>query len=225
MIVPSLRLALGQLPDPTFRRVLWRSLLVSMAIFAALAVMLWFGVALLPETEQTWLDWLVGFASGLGFFVGMLLLFPAVMTAAVGLFLDDIADAVERRHYPDQPHGRPLPFWPALGGSVRFLCVVIGVNLLLLPVYAVLIFFPPFMYALSLMVNGYLVSREYFEVVAWRYLPRSDADALRRRHRGDLWLCGVIIVLLLTIPLINFVVPIVATAFMVHVYKRLRATG
>src|SRR3546814_10328644 len=94
-----------------------------------------------------------------------------------------------------------------------------------LPVYAVLIFFPPFMYALSLMVNGYLVSREYFEVVAWRYLPRRDADALRRRHRGDLWLCGVIIVLLLTIPLINFVVPIVATAFMVHVYKRLRATG
>lgn len=225
MIGNSLRLALAQLPDPTFRRVLWRSLLVSMAVFAALAVALWFGVAMLPETEQTWLDWLIGFASGLGFFVGMLLLFPAVMTAAIGLFLDDIADAVEQRHYPAEPRGRPLPFWPALGGSLRFLSVVIGVNLLLLPVYGVLIFFPPFMYALSLMVNGFLVSREYFEVVAWRYLPRGDADQLRRRHRGDLWLCGVIIVLLLTIPLINFVVPIVATAFMVHVYKRLRATG
>ena len=225
MIAASLRLALAQLPDPTFRRVLWRSLLVSMVIFATLAVALWFGVALLPDTEKTWLDWLIGFASGLGFFVGMLLLFPAVMTAAIGLFLDDIAGAVEQRHYPDQPQGRPLPFWPALGGSLRFLSIVIGVNLLLLPIYAVLIFFPPFMYALSLMVNGFLVSREYFEVVAWRYLPRRDADVLRRRHRGDLWLCGVIIVLLLTIPLINFVVPIVATAFMVHVYKRLRATG
>lgn len=225
MIVPSLRLALAQLPDPTFRRVLWRSLLVSMAVFAVLAVVLWFGVAMLPDTEQTWLDWVIGFASGVGFFVAMLLLFPAVMTAAVGLFLDDIADAVEQRYYPGDPRGRALPFWPALGGSLRFLGIVIGVNLLLLPIYGVLIFFPPFMYALSLLVNGFLVSREYFEVVAWRYLPRSEADRLRRRHRGDLWLCGVIIVLLLTIPLINFVVPIVATAFMVHVYKRLQATG
>ena len=83
MIVQPLRLALAQLPDPTFRRVLWRSLLVSMAIFAALAVALWFAVALLPDAEQTWLDWLIGFASGLGFFVGMLLLFPAVMLSLI----------------------------------------------------------------------------------------------------------------------------------------------
>src|SRR5690606_17595211 len=183
--------------------------LISIAVFAALALVLWFGIASLPETDRTWLHWLIGFVSGLGFFVGMLLLFPAVMTAAIGLFLDDIADAVERRYYPHEARGQPLAFWPALWGSVRFLLVVIGVNLLLLPIYGVLIFFPPLMYGLSLLVNGFLVSREYFEVVAWRYLPRSEADRLRRRHRGDLWLCGVIIVLLLTIPLINFVVPIV----------------
>jgi CysZ protein len=225
MIASSLRLALAQLPDPAFRRVLIRSLLISVAIFAVLAVGLWVGVASLPDTGQTWIDWLVGFLSGLGFFVGMLLLFPAVMTAAIGLFLDDIADAVERKYYPQDARGQPLPFWPALWGSIRFLLVVLGINILLLPIYAVLIFFPPFMYALSLLVNGFLVSREYFEVVAWRYLPRKEADRLRQRHRGDLWLCGAIIVLLLTIPLINFLVPIVATAFMVHVYKRLRATG
>lgn len=224
MIVASMRLAVAQLPDPAFRRVLVRSLLISITVFALLAVALWFGIAALPQTNRTWLDWLIGFISGLGFFVGMLLLFPAVMTAAIGLFLDDIADAVERRYYPNESRGQPLSFWPALWGSLRFLLIVIGINLLLLPLYGVLIFFPPLMYALSLMVNGFLVSREYFEVVAWRYLPRNEADRLRKRYRGDLWLCGVIIVLLLTIPLINFLVPIVATAFMVHVYKRLRAT-
>ena len=122
-------------------------------------------------------------------------------------------------------NGHPAAFWPALWGSLRFLGIVLVVIIVLLPVYGILLFFPPLFYILSLAVNGYLVGREYFEAVAWRYLPRPEADRLRRRRRGDVWLCGVLIVLLLTIPVVNFLVPIVATAFMVHVYKRLRATG
>ncbi|WP_300299705.1 EI24 domain-containing protein [Ferrovibrio sp.] len=225
MIGRALSLAVAQLPDPAFRRVLVKSLLISMVVFGLLALALWFGLLLLPETEQTWLDWVVGFLSGLGFFVGTMLLFPAVMTAALGLFIDDIADAVEQKHYPQESRGQPVAFWPALWGSLRFLGIVLVVNILLLPVYGILLFFPPLLYVLSLAVNGYLVGREYFEAVAWRYLPRPEADRLRQRRRGDVWLCGVLIVLLLTIPIVNFLVPIVATAFMVHVYKRLRATG
>lgn len=222
MIIPALNRALAQLPDPTFRRVLVKSLVVSMAVFGLLAIGLWFGLLLLPETEQTWIDWVVHTLSALGFFLGMMLLFPAVMTAAIGLFIDDIAEAVERRYYPDQPPGRPVAFWPALGNALRFLSVVLAINLLLLPLYAVLLFFPPLSFMLSLAVNGWLIGREYFEAVAFRYQPRSEADLLRRQRRADVWRCGVLIVLLLTIPLVNFLVPIVATAFMVHVYKRLR---
>jgi uncharacterized protein involved in cysteine biosynthesis len=154
----------------------------------------------------------------------MMLLFPAVMTAAIGLFLDDIAEAVEQRYYLGEAPGRPLSFWPALGSALRFLGTVLLINGLLLPIYAVLLFFPPLSFMLSLMVNGWLVGREYFELVAFRYLSRSDANRLRGQKRGDIWLCGALIVLLLTIPLVNFLVPIVATAFMVHVYKRLRTT-
>ncbi len=99
------------------------------------------------------------------------------------------------------------------------------VNLVLLPLYAVLLFLPPLSFLLSLGVNGWLVGREYFEAVAFRYQSRDAADLLRRQRRADVWRCGLLIVLLLTIPLVNFLVPIVATAFMVHVYKRLRSTG
>jgi len=225
MIVAALRQALVQLPDPSFRQVLLRSLLISVGIFVLLAALIWYGITFIPDGGHGWIDWLVGFASGIGFFVLMFLLFPVVMTSAIGLFLDDIADAVERRFYPQDAPGRALAFWPALWGSLRFLGVVLLINLLLLPVYAVLLFFPPLLYGLSLLVNGWLVSREYFEQVAWRYMPHAEATRMRRRYRGDLWLCGVVIVLLLTIPLVNFLVPIVATAFMVHVYKRLRARG
>lgn len=225
MIAPALGRAVAQLPDPAFRRVLVKSLLISATVFVLLAAGLWAGLLVVPQTGYGWLDWTIGALSSLGFAIGMLLLFPAVMTAAIGLFLDDIADAVESRYYPTDAPGRALAFWPALGGALRFLGIVLAVNILLLPVYAILLFFPPLLYGLSLLVNGYLVGREYFEAVAFRYQPRSEADLLRRRRRGDVWLCGVLIVLLLTIPLVNFLVPIVATAFMVHVYKRLQATG
>ena len=47
MIGRSLSLAIGQLPDPAFRRVLVKSLLISMIVFGLLAVGLWFGLLLL----------------------------------------------------------------------------------------------------------------------------------------------------------------------------------
>jgi CysZ protein len=224
MIAASFRRALAQLPDPAFRGVLVKSLVISLVVFVLLGAGLWAALLVVPATGYTWLDWAITALSSLGSLLGLMLLFPAVMTAAIGIFLDDIADAVERRYYVGEAPGRPLATLPAVGSALRFLGLVLAVNILLLPLYAILLFFPPLLYGLSLLVNGYLVGREYFEAVAFRYQSRAEATQLRRRRRGDVWLCGVLIVLLLTIPLVNFLVPIVATAFMVHVYKRLRAT-
>ncbi len=225
MITAAFRRALAQLPDPAFRGVLVKSLVISLVVFVLLGAGLWAALLVVPATGYTWLDWTITALSSLGSLLGLMLLFPAVMTAAIGIFLDDIAEAVERRYYAGDETGRPLATLPAVWSALRFLGLVLVVNILLLPLYAILLFFPPLLYGLSLLVNGYLVGREYFEAVAFRYQSRAEATQLRRRRRGDVWLCGVLIVLLLTIPLVNFLVPIVATAFMVHVYKRLRATG
>jgi CysZ protein len=225
MIAASFRRALAQLPDPAFRGVLVKSLVISLVVFVLLGVGLYAALLVVPATGYTWLDWTITALSSLGSLLGLMLLFPAVMTAAIGIFLDDIAEAVERRYYAGDAAGRPLATLPAVWSALRFLGLVLVVNILLLPLYAILLFFPPLLYGLSLLVNGYLVGREYFEAVAFRYQSRAEATQLRRRRRGDVWLCGVLIVLLLTSPLVNFLVPIVATAFMVHVYKRLRATG
>jgi uncharacterized protein involved in cysteine biosynthesis len=221
MIAAALRLAIAQLPDPAFRSVLLRGLAITLAVFVLLSIGLFYGVGQLPSTGTGWLDSLIAVISGLGLFLLKLLLFPLVLTAAIGLFLDDVAEAVERKHYAAEPMGKPLQLAASLLQSLRFLLTVLAINLLLLPVYLLLLFFPPFKLALFFVVNGYLVSREYFELVASRYLPRAEMERLRRLHRGNLWLAGMLIVLLLTIPLVNLVVPIVATAFMVHIFKRL----
>ncbi|WP_428248993.1 EI24 domain-containing protein [Ferrovibrio sp.] len=221
MIFASLRLALQQLPDPAFRQVLLRGLGVAVVIFLLLTLGFGYGITEIPSTGTGWLDSLIAVGSGVGLFFLKLLLFPLVLTAAIGLFLDDVAEAVERRYYPNEMPGKPLSTTASLLQTLRFLLVVLALNAALLPVYLLLLFFPPLKLALFFAVNGYLVSREYFELVASRYRPRAEVDALRRRYRGDLWLAGVVIVLLLTIPLVNLIVPIVATAFMVHIFKRL----
>jgi uncharacterized protein involved in cysteine biosynthesis len=70
-------------------------------------------------------------------------------------------------------------------------------------------------------LNGYLLGREYFELVALRHLPAPAAAQLRRRHRVKLFWGGVTIAFLSSLPVVNLLVPVIATAFMVHVFEQL----
>jgi len=224
--------ALAQLDDPKLRQVLWLSILLSLLIFVALWIGLWALAAVLPlqsipgvdwlmQTMGAAFDWLAGFL-----FVGMLLLFtlmlfPAVVTIIVGFFLDKVADAVEDRHYPALPPARNISLSETVISTVRFALVTALVNLIALPFYILLLFLPPMNLVLFYLVNGYLISREYFELVAWRRLEPAAAARLRRSHRGRLQFAGILLALLMTIPIVNLLTPVVGTAFMVHVFHHL----
>jgi CysZ protein len=71
--------------------------------------------------------------------------------------------------------------------------------------------------------NGYLLGREYFELVATRHMPSAQARRLRKSNRLTVFLCGLIIAGLASVPILNLVTPLFATSFMVRVYKRLAA--
>jgi uncharacterized protein involved in cysteine biosynthesis len=71
-------------------------------------------------------------------------------------------------------------------------------------------------------LNGYLLGREYFELVAQRRMTAEEAKALRRTRRVRVFLAGVVVAFLLTIPLVNLITPIIATAFMLHIYEGMR---
>lgn len=226
--------AAKQLDDPRLRRVLWLGILVSLLVFAGLWAGLWWllsvlpleslpGVAWLAETLGAAFDWLAGFL-----FAGLLLLltlmlFPAVITVAVGFFLDEVADAVEERHYPALPAARPVSVAETVASSLRFALVTLAVNLLALPLYVLLLFMPPMNLVLFYLLNGYLISREYFELVAQRRLEPGPAAVLRRSCRGRLQVAGMLLTLLMTIPVLNLLTPVLGTAFMVHVFHALAA--
>jgi CysZ protein len=58
--------------------------------------------------------------------------------------------------------------------------------------------------------------------VALRRRSPADVKAWRKANLGVLWLTGIAIVLLGTIPILNLLVPILGTAAMVHVAQSLK---
>lgn len=150
-----------------------------------------------------------------------LLLFPAIAITIQSLFLDSVAEAVEARHYPNIPPAREVPFVEEFLASLKLTAVVILVNLVLLPIYLILMLIPPTGLLLYFAVNGYLVGREYFETVGLRRLTLAEAKLTRRRHRGMIWVDGMLLVLLFTVPFLNLAGPTLGTAYMVHRFHRI----
>lgn len=231
----NLSKAIAQLGDPRIRGVILLSVLASLAVLIAVSflasLLLMAGVDSLAEWAfsgegDSWLhslfSWLLDAASVAAVIFASFLLFPAAVGLVLSLFAERVAEAVEARHYPALPPAREQPLGEALRGAIVFALVAVIVNLLALPIYLLLLFLPPLNLLVFYMVNGYLLGREYFELVAVRRLEAKEAGRLRRASRGRVLLSGVVVAILLTIPIVNVVTPVIATAFMVHVFHGLR---
>jgi len=211
--------AIEELFTPPLRRVVVLSLALAVASFAVL----WIGIAILVHNTTLFgwwpLDWLIDLFGALAILLLSWLLFPAVVTIVAGFFLDRVAAAVEARDYRglDPPRGAPLS--AIIAATFRLMLLTVFLNLLALPLYLLL---PGINFFVFLGLNGYLFGRTYFEVVALRRLDRGTARAVRRRFAGRVFIGGLVITGLFSLPLVNLVAPIIATAFMVHVFESLR---
>jgi len=185
-IVDCFMKAVAQLPDPRLRRVLLIGIAGSLAIFVALWLLLWWVMGAIQWTD-IWLiggliEWLGSFAEWIGgvlylssVLIASFLLFPAVVTVIVGFFLEDVVGAVEAAHYPNEPAPRPQPLPEMLASTLRFALTVVALNLLFLPFYLILFFLPPLNLVLYYVLNGHLISREFYELVAFRRLDPQTA--------------------------------------------------
>lgn len=221
-MISSFTKAVSQLPDPRFRRVLVGGLAITLGLYGLVYLAVGWGMTKLQLFGIGWADTLTEVLGGLAIFVVTLLIFPGVATLLLSFFLERIAAAVEAKHYPGLPAPRRQGWGELAWGALRFAAVTVVLNLVALPVYLILLF-AGIGVGLYYVVNAYLLSREYFELVAWRRLDPKAADDLRHRHALRLWLMGLAIAFLSTIPLVNLVAPLIATAAMVHEVEALRA--
>ena len=223
--------AMIQLFSPPLRAVLWKSIGLALALIVVVGIALErlivhfvdLGSASAEATFGSpahWpvhtLAWLLSIAAGLGIIVGSVMLMPAVTAMVGSFFSDQIADEVEREHYPADPPGKAVPLWLALweGGKTALLALLVylcAAPLLLFAGFGAVVFF---------LATAYVLGREYFELAAMRLRSRAEAKALRRRNAALIYVGGLFIAAFVSIPVVNLATPLFAMAFMVHLHKR-----
>ncbi len=230
MIFTAFFKALGQLGDRRFRRVVLLGVLLALALlfgtYALFLQLIWW---LSPDQINlpvigpvTGMHTLLGWTSVL-FMIGLsVFLMIPVASAFTGIFLEDVADAVEDRHYPQLPPATPLSLGEGLRQSVNFLGLVVAVNLGALFLYP---FLGPGIPILFWAMNGFLLGREYFSLVALRRLPPAEVKAMRRRNRWTLWAAGTLMAAPLTVPILNLMIPVLGVATFTHIYHQLARDG
>ena len=213
-MLKALNRTVSQLFDPA----LFGVLVMSVVGAGFVLVVAWTGVgALLGHIRLSgtgWLNWLEHFVIGVGAVFATVALFGAIAAMIAGLFVERVARAVERRYYPSLPPARPQRLAEQIANGLSFLLAILVLNLLLLPLYLVWGANLP----IFLGLNGYLLGREYFELVALRRVDRPTARLLWRTHRLKLLSCGVLIAAFSFVPLADLLTPVLATAFMLHIF-------
>jgi CysZ protein len=228
--------AIAQMFSPPLRAVLWKSIGLALALIIVLAVVLERIIVWLVGTGSTSAEtalgphahfpidaiaWLLSLAAGFGIVVGSVMLMPAVTAFVASFFADQIAEQVERTHYPDDPPGKALALSQAVleGGKTALLAVAVylcAVPLVLIAGFGAVLFF---------LATAWLLGREYFELAAMRFRPAAEAKALRRQHATTVFVGGMLIALFVSIPILSLATPLFAVAFMAHMHKRLSRRG
>ncbi len=220
-MIKAIGLAIGQLSDRGFRGVLWRSIGLAALVF----VLLWLGVGfLVANTALFATGWLEGVVDVLGVAAVLVLtwfLFPAVIGVILSFFLEDAANAVDRRHYPHLPPARNQPIVEIVVTTLKFLGIALVLNLVALLFLLVPPLFPFVFYG----INGYLLGREYYELVALRRLDPVSALGVKRTRQAPLMGFGVLVAFAFTVPIVNLLTPLIATAAMVHMVETWRQRG
>ena len=221
MVLRALILAWGDLLRPRIFGVVALGTVLTLLLFVALqAAAFWAIHSFAPQSIT--LPWLGPVDINAVLSWGSLILFPImsiflmapVAAGFAGLFAERVAEAVEQIHYPAAT-GLPVDFMDGLLESLAVVGAIIAVTLVTLMLTP---FLGPLASVLFYLGNGWLLGREFFQMAARRHLHAAQASALRRRMAVQATLLGVLIALLLTVPLLNITVPVLAAAGFTHLY-------
>lgn len=226
MIFSDFFKAVAQMGDGRFLGVMGMGIGLTVALLVAIYLFFMTLIGwLVPDTfslpwigEITWVDNALSWAAiPLMLMLSIVLMVP-VASAFTGLFLDRIAAAVEDSHYPTLPPAREIGILEGLGDGLKFLGVLVAANLVALVFY---LFLAPFAPIIFWVLNGFLLGREYAQMVALRRSDAAGARAFRRRHSLTIFAAGVLMTVPLTIPVVNLLVPVLGAATFTHLYHRL----
>lgn len=214
--------AFSQLGDPALRRVVIIGIAGSLIVYGAIFFAAYAFFEVEGYLDSWWAGPLLSWAGIPAFLFFSWFFFPATVTLIVSFFLESVAQAVEARYYPELPPPRRQTMGDIGWTTTRFMVLAVALNILALPIFLVFFFLPPINFFVFYALNGYLLGREYFELVALRRIEPRRARAVRGTVSGRLFAAGVLIALMMTVPILNLVTPVIATGAMVHLVEAWR---
>jgi CysZ protein len=221
-MIQAFFLSLGQLLDGRVAMVFLKSLLVTIVLFAGLGFGLYYGI---HWATARWLNGYSGPFADIAVIVLLLaahwLLFRAIAIGVIGIFADEVVAAVEAKHYPgahadarDVPFARSLAM--GLGSGVR----IILINLLLSPIYIMLLVTGVGTAIAFFVVNSWLLGRDLGDMVAARHMKYSELPKWRSRTSFRRFVLGMFGTGLLLIPVIALIGPVIGAAMATHAFHR-----
>ena len=228
MILSYFLKSVAQFDDPKFRRVLSRGMGLTIVLLIAACLLVNFGINQLLSSawaanmigDQSWLGALINVGGVLFTIALSIWLMVPVTSAIIALFLDEVAQAVEARHYPHLPKQTATKLQDQILVGIRFLGILLLANIGALILSMIVPPLAPFVFWAT---NGYLMGREYFQMAAMRRMPRAQAQELFQRHQGSIWTAGILMAIPMSIPLVGLFIPILGAATFTHQFERLRA--
>jgi len=207
---------------PEFFRIIFKAFLGSLVLFGLLLTLTWYGLTLIKLFDIAWLETLLDSISWVVIVIVSWFLFPGTVIMVMGFFIEDLVMEVEKKYYPDLDENSIKPQNSFIWSGFKFGLLTLLINLAALPILLIFFFLPPLNIFVFTAVNGYLLGREYFELVACRRLRMEHIRNLWKRNRIQLIFSGMVIAFLYSIPVINFLMPAVGVTFMVHNFHRIR---
>ena len=176
-------LTVSQLNDSRlWKPVLWATLLSLASLLLLLVIGGTFLFQLVDSFKDQlsgWMGWAGGWLGGLSvllgtFFIGILGYFflGSVYAAFLSIFLDDMLDAIREQHYPDADWIKPPGMIQSTISSLRFILFSLTLYLLASPLLLVGYFIPPVGLVLQYLLGGYLLGREYGQLIELR-IPKD----------------------------------------------------
>ena len=210
--------AAAQIFTPPFRKVLFKTLALTLALLAlawvGLEKLLVAALALPIAAPYPFVTAILSFVGGVGLVIGLAFLVTPVSFLVAGFFFDELAEHVEIELDPAGA-GRAMPLGDAAWVAVQFAALALAVNLV-----ALLLLFVPGVNALAFFgANAYLFGRGYFELAALRHLPAPEVARLRRANEPQLFVAGLVMAAMLAVPFLNLLTPLFGTAFMVRLSR------
>lgn len=167
--------------------------------------------------ENRWLGAILKMGAGVITFAGLWFMLPPLTVLISGFFQEKVVKKVEGIYYPKAGEIREQRIVSSFLQSFLFTMKAIFFNFLILPFYYIGVGF-----VASIVLNSYLLGREFFDAVALCHRGRDEVRLIRKANRKKIYSGGFMITLMTLMPVVNLFVPLLAIVWMVHVYHGLQ---